>query len=356
MSTAPVTMRELLDAGVHFGHQTHRWHPHMKPYLYGERNGIHIIDLQESLPRFKRALEFLIDCVSDGGTVLFVGTKRQAQDVVAEKAQSCDMPFVHRRWLGGMLTNFRTIRRGVDRLKELTELLSNEDSLSALSKKDTSKLTREHRKLMTAFEGIQEMERVPDAMFIIDIRKETIALAEARRLGIPVVAVVDSNCNPDGVDYPIPGNDDAIRAISLYLEKCAEACQLGREAFNERIVEEGKAAAQAPVQEEESAPAVGKRVVEITQPARRPARLERMAAAYRDDAAKPAEAKPTEAEPAEAKPTEAESTEAKPAEAEQAGDGGETLEAGAEAEAKPAPDDAAKTDPKPAAPEPVAES
>lgn len=310
MSTAPVTMRELLDAGVHFGHQTRRWHPHMKPYLYGERNGIHIIDLQEALPRFRAALGFIVDCVSNGGSVLFVGTKRQAQDVVAAQAQSCNMPFVHRRWLGGMLTNFRTIRRGVDRLKELATLLGSEDGVSALSKKDTSRLTREYRKLMTAFEGIQEMERLPDAIFIIDIRKESIALAEARRLGIPVIAVVDSNCNPDGVDFPIPGNDDAIRAITLYLEKCAEACRLGREAFNERIVEEGKAADQAKTDDEEAAPAVGKRVVEITQPARRPARLERMAAAYRDEEAKPAEAKADDA-PAEAAAEGEESAEAK---------------------------------------------
>ena len=302
MSTAPVTMRELLDAGVHFGHQTRRWHPHMKPYLYGERNGIHIIDLQESLPRFKGALEFVVEAVENGGTLLFVGTKRQAQDIVAEKARSCDMPFVHRRWLGGMLTNFRTIRKGVDRMKELTELLGNEDGVDALSKKDRSKLTREHRKLMTAFEGIQEMERLPDIMFVIDIRKETIALSEARRLGIPVIAVVDSNCDPDGVDYPIPGNDDAIRAISLYLDKTAEACRAGREAFNERIVAEGKAAAQATTESEEAAPAVGKRVVEITQPARRPARLERMAAAYRDEQEKKPEAKAAEGE---AKPAEA---------------------------------------------------
>ncbi|MBW2416326.1 MAG: 30S ribosomal protein S2, partial [Deltaproteobacteria bacterium] len=305
MSTAPVTMRELLDAGVHFGHQTRRWHPHMKPYLYGERNGIHIIDLQESLPRFKGALEFVVDSVTHGATVLFVGTKRQAQDIVAEMARSCDMPFVHRRWLGGMLTNFRTIRKGVDRMKELTEMLGSEEGVDALSKKDRSKLTREHRKLMTAFEGIQDMERLPDIMFIIDIRKETIALAEARRLGIPVIAVVDSNCNPDGVDYPIPGNDDAIRAISLYLEKTAEACRLGREAFNERIVAEGKAAAQATTESEEAVPAVGKRVVEITQPARRPARLERMAAAYRGEQGKKPEEKPAEAEAEAATPAPA---------------------------------------------------
>ncbi len=344
MSNAPVTMRELLDAGVHFGHQTRRWHPHMKPYLYGERNGIHIIDLQESLPCFRRALEFVVECVSEGGTVLFVGTKRQAQDVVAAQAQACDMPFVHRRWLGGMLTNFRTIRRGVDRLKELTTLLGNEDSVNALSKKDTSKLTREHRKLMTAFEGIQEMERLPDAMFIIDIRKEGIAFAEARRLGIPVIAVVDSNCNPDGVDFPIPGNDDAIRAISLYLEKCAEACRIGREAFNQRVIEEDKVAAEAKTEDDQVAPAVGKRVVEITQPARRPARLERMAAAYRNE--QDAE-KPKEAEKAE----EAE----KPKELEKANAG---EEAGAAA-ASEAPDEVSgetKAETKPVATETVAES
>ena len=186
-----VTMRELLEAGVHFGHQTRRWHPHMKPFLYGERNGIHIIDLQYSLPRLRAALEFVRECVANGGRVLFVGTKRQAQDVVAKIAKGSGSPFVHRRWLGGMLTNFRTIRKGVERYLELTEMLGDEEKSAAVSKKERSRLARKHNKLHTAFEGIADMERLPDAIVIIDIKKETIALAEAQRLGIPVVAIVD---------------------------------------------------------------------------------------------------------------------------------------------------------------------
>jgi small subunit ribosomal protein S2 len=283
MSTTPVTMRELLDAGVHFGHQTRRWHPHMKPFLYGERNGIHIIDLQHSLPRFRAALEFVAETVANGGKVLFIGTKRQAQDLVAEHARSCDMPFVHRRWLGGMLTNFRTIRKGVERMKELNELLGDEDNQSHLSKKERSRLTREREKLKIAFEGIVEMERPPDAVLIVDIRKESIALQEARRLRIPTIAIVDSNCDPDGIDFAIPGNDDAIRAISLYCGKVAEACRIGVELHSERIQEEDRL---VPEEEGEAAPQLGKRVVEITQPARR----ERMAQAYRDDKEQAAQA------------------------------------------------------------------
>ena len=252
-------MRELLEAGVHFGHQTRRWHPHMKPFIYGERNGIHIIDLQQTVPRFRAAYEFLKDVVSQGGKVLFVGTKRQAQDIVAECAKGCEMPFVHRRWLGGMLTNFRTVRKGVGRYKELIEMLNDEENAAGLTMKERSRLTREHSKLDKAFSGIVEMERLPDCIFIIDIKKESIALAEARRLGIAVVAVVDSNCDPDGIDFAVPGNDDAIRAIRLYCEKAAHACLAGAELFNQRIEEEGRAKPQAA---EEAAPQTGRRVVE----------------------------------------------------------------------------------------------
>jgi len=223
MSTVPITMRELLDAGVHFGHQTRRWHPHMSGYLYGDRNGIHIINLQFSLPQMRKACDFLREIVADGGKVLFIGTKRQAQDTVAELAQSCGMPYVNRRWLGGMLTNFRTIRRSVERYKELNLLLGDETNSGSLSKKERSRLAREQSKLHIAFEGIVDMERLPDAVFVIDILKEDIAIREAQRLGIPIVAIVDSNCDPFAVDLPVPGNDDAIRAIRLYCEKIAEA-------------------------------------------------------------------------------------------------------------------------------------
>jgi small subunit ribosomal protein S2 len=266
-------MRDLLEAGVHFGHQTRRWHPSMKPFIYGERNGVHIIDLQHTLPRFRDALEFVRETVASGGSVLFVATKRQAQDIIAEQARACAMPFVHRRWLGGMLTNFRTIRKGIDRYKELNELLGREEADSDLSKKERSRLVREQLKLHKAFEGIADMERVPDAVFVIDVRREVIAILEARRLGVPVIAIVDSNCDPYGVDFTIPGNDDALRAIQLYCEKIAEACREGRELHNSRIVDQRSEARES----EESAPKHGKRVVEITQPARRPARMDRMA-------------------------------------------------------------------------------
>ena len=281
LDSSAVSMRDLLEAGVHFGHQTRRWHPHMKPFLYGERNGIHIIDLQYSLPRLRYALDFVRECVANGGRVLFVGTKRQAQDIISNCAEASGMPFVHRRWLGGMLTNFRTIRKGVERFKELTEMLGDEDSQAGISKKERSRLSREHNKLRTAFAGIVEMERLPDAVLVIDIRKEAIALAEARRLGIPVVAIVDSNCDPDGIDYPIPGNDDAIRAIRLYCEKVASACIEGANLFNERVQAQKKAEPEATDDGGEAYS--GKRVVEITQPARRPARLERMLKALEEE-------------------------------------------------------------------------
>jgi small subunit ribosomal protein S2 len=320
MTEVAISMRELLEAGVHFGHQTRRWHPHMRPFLYGERNGIHIINLQYTLPRFRRAAEFVTEVVANGGSVLFVGTKRQAQEIVAEQARACGMPFVHRRWLGGMLTNFRTIRRGIDRYKELTQLLADEENAGGLSKKERSRLTREQLKLHKAFEGIVDMDRPPDCMFVVDIRREHIALKEAQRLAIPIVAVVDSNCDPDGIDY----SDDAMRAIKLYCEKVGEACRVGKELHNQRIVEEGRA--ETEVSEAES-PQVGKRVVEITQPVRRPARLEReaqrqkeeLAAAERAEAAEKETRAAAEAagEPAEAAPQapdEAAGTEAQAAE------------------------------------------
>ena len=278
---ATVTMRELVDAGAHFGHQTQRWHPNMKPFLYGERNGIHIIDLQQTLPRVREALEFVKELVADGGRVLFVSTKRQAQEIVAETAQAVGMPFVHRRWLGGMLTNFRTVRKGVERYQELIQILGDEERLGQLTKKERSKLSREHLKLHKAFEGISDMERLPDAMFVIDIRREAIALQEAKRLGIPVIAIVDSNCDPAEIEYSIPGNDDAQRAIRLYCQKISEACLLGEELFQSRVLESDQ---EKPPVEEEERPTLGKRVVEITQPARRPARMERLAQERRAEA------------------------------------------------------------------------
>ena len=312
--TSSVSMQELLEAGIHFGHQTRRWHPHMKPFLYGERNGVHIIDLQHTLPRFREACEFARELVASGGTLLFVGTKRQAQEIVAEEAKRCAMPYVHRRWLGGMLTNFRTIQKGISRYKELTALLADEENEEGLSKKERSRLTREHLKLHKAFEGMVEMERLPDAVFVIDIKRESIAVKEAQRLQIPLVAVVDSNCDPEGIDFTVPGNDDALRAIRLYCEKLGEACLEGAELFNRRVLEEDK----GKPEEAEGAetPKHGKRVVEITQPARRPARMERMAEERRkelEESPEPAgeavAVAPTEAAPTEAAPTEGTATE-----------------------------------------------
>ena len=335
MSATSISMRELLEAGVHFGHQTRRWHPRMKPFIYGERNGIHIVNLQHTLPRFRVACEFLQEVVAEGGAVLFVSTKRQAQEQVAEQARACEMPFVHRRWLGGMLTNFRTIRKGVERYKELGVMLEDEENSAALSKKERSRLNREFQKLHKAFEGIVDMERLPDALFIIDIRKEHIALKEAQRLGIPVVAVVDSNCDPDGIDFVVPGNDDAIRAIRLYCEKAAEAVRAGQELFQQRVVDERK---ELPAEEEQAPAAAGKRVVEITQPARRSARMEREVARAR------AELEVEKAAAAEAATRdEAPSAEAEPAE-QAAPDAPEAPQAEAAADAEPKSD--AEAEPK----------
>jgi len=223
-----ITMKQLLEAGVHFGHQTKRWNPKMKPYIYGARNGIYIIDLQKTVKMFKEAYKFVTDTVLAGDEVIFVGTKRQAQEAIAEEAERAAMPFVNVRWLGGTLTNFKTIRGSVERLKKI-EQMAGEGRMDLLPKKEVLYLQREHSKLERSVGGIKNMDRLPGALFVIDPHKEAIAVAEANRIGIPVVAVVDTNCDPDPVDYVIPGNDDAIRAIRLFASKIADACQEGRE-------------------------------------------------------------------------------------------------------------------------------
>jgi len=223
-----ITMKQLLEAGVHFGHQTKRWNPKMKPYIYGARNGIYIIDLQKTVKMFKEAYKFVTDTVLAGDEVIFVGTKRQAQEAVAEEAERATMPFVNVRWLGGTLTNFKTIRGSVERLKKI-EQMAAEGRMDLLPKKEVLHLQREHSKLERSVGGIKNMDRLPGALFVIDPHKEAIAVAEANRIGIPVVAVVDTNCDPDPVDYVIPGNDDAIRAIRLFASKIADACLEGRE-------------------------------------------------------------------------------------------------------------------------------
>ena len=216
MAVPTFTMRQLLEAGVHFGHHTRRWNPRMAPFIFGIRNGIHIMDLQQTVPMLYRALEAVSNVVGEGGRVLFVGTKRQAQETVAESARQCGQYFVNHRWLGGMLTNWKTISNSINRLRELEEQLAQDDL--GLTKKEFLQLQRERDKLEQTLGGIKEMAGLPDILFVIDTNKEHIAVAEARKLNIPVVAVLDSNSDPDGVEFPVPGNDDAIRAISLYCE------------------------------------------------------------------------------------------------------------------------------------------
>ena len=224
-----VSMREMLEAGVHFGHQTRFWNPKMAPYIFGERNRIHIINLEKTAPMFHEAAAFLKSVVADGGRVLFVGTKRSAREAVQREAVRAGMPFVNQRWLGGMLTNFKTIRLSIKRLAELEEMTAN-GTLERRGKKEAQLLRREMDKLTKSMGGIKEMPALPDAVFIIDVGHENIAIQEARKLGIPVVAVVDTNCTPEGVDYIIPGNDDAMRAVGLYAAAMADACLEGREA------------------------------------------------------------------------------------------------------------------------------
>ncbi|WP_316976344.1 30S ribosomal protein S2 [Shumkonia mesophila] len=216
MALPTFTMRQLVEAGVHFGHNTRRWNPKMAPYLFGVRNGIHIIDLQQTVPMLYRAMKAIEDVVKSGGRVLFVGTKRQASERVAEAARKCGQYYVNHRWLGGMMTNWKTMSNSIKRLRTLEEQLDGE--VKGLTKKELLRLTREREKLERALGGIKEMGGLADILFIIDTNKEAIAIAEAKKLGIPVIAVLDSNSNPDGIDYPIPGNDDAIRAINLYCE------------------------------------------------------------------------------------------------------------------------------------------
>ncbi|HEB96705.1 MAG TPA: 30S ribosomal protein S2 [Sedimenticola thiotaurini] len=222
-----VTMRQMLEAGVHFGHQTRYWNPKMAPYIFGQRNKIHIINLEKTLPLFKEAMNFLGSLSANGGKILFVGTKRAARDAIQEEASRCNMPYVNHRWLGGMLTNFKTIKQRVKRLKEL-EAMFEDGSVERFNKKEALGLRREMEKLDRSLGGIKNMEQIPDVLFVIDVGHEDIAVAEARKLGVPVVGVVDTNNDPDGVDYVIPGNDDAIRAIQLYVQGAAAAVLEGR--------------------------------------------------------------------------------------------------------------------------------
>jgi small subunit ribosomal protein S2 len=231
---ASISMKELLEAGVHFGHQTRRWNPKMKPYIFGSRNGIHIIDLQKTVSLFATAYDFLVRTVADGYPVLFVGTKKQAHDAVVEESERCGMFFVVNRWLGGTLTNFQTIRKSVSRLKELDNM-KNDGSISRYNKKEAMRLEKELVKLEKNLGGIKNMDELPGAVFIVDPKKEHIAVQETRKLGIPLVAIADTNCDPDDIDYIIPGNDDAIRAIRLICSKMADACIEGHNLAEEKL-------------------------------------------------------------------------------------------------------------------------
>jgi small subunit ribosomal protein S2 len=250
----PLSLKDLLEAGVHFGHQTKRWNPKMKEYIFGERNGIYILDLGKTAKLFRTAEEFVMNLASDGRTILFVGTKRQAQDAISEEAQRCSMFFVNQRWLGGLLTNFATIQRSLGRLRDL-EAMSTDGRYDTLSKKEIASIEKEKRKLQKNLDGIRGMSRLPDAVFIVDTRKEKIAVDEARKLKIPVIGIVDTNCDPDEVDYVIPGNDDALRSIRLFASRIAEAVLAGR-AMRE--------SAHAEVEGDEGSDERGRRTVRAT--------------------------------------------------------------------------------------------
>jgi small subunit ribosomal protein S2 len=226
MAATVVTMQQLLEAGAHFGHQTHRWNPKMKPYIFGDRNGVHIIDLSQTVPLFARALDFVQQTIARGGKVLFVGTKRQAQEAIAEAARASGQHFVNHRWLGGMLTNWKTISNSIKRLKSLEEQLSGDTA--GLTKKEVLQLTRERDKLEKSLGGIRDMGGLPDVMFVVDTNKEELAIKEANVLGIPVVAILDSNSDPSTIAFPVPGNDDASRAIRLYTDAITQAVNEGR--------------------------------------------------------------------------------------------------------------------------------
>ncbi|MBW1893292.1 MAG: 30S ribosomal protein S2 [Deltaproteobacteria bacterium] len=251
---ANITMRELLEAGVHFGHQTKRWNPKMKPYIFGARNGIYIVDLQKTVRMFKVAYDFIIDTVTNGKSVLFVGTKKQARESIYEEANRCEMFYVHNRWLGGMLTNFQTVKKSIDRLNYLNNI-ENDGSINLFPKKERLLLGKERIKLDNNLGGIRNMKKLPGAIFIVDPKKEAIAVREGRRLGIPIIAIVDTNCDPDEIDYIVPGNDDAIRAIRLIASKIADACIEGGQLHAEK--EQAKDDKKAEEGPESTTPAAG---------------------------------------------------------------------------------------------------
>ncbi|HWI41276.1 MAG TPA: 30S ribosomal protein S2 [Verrucomicrobiae bacterium] len=252
---ANITMKELLEAGVHFGHQTKRWNPKMKPYIFGARNGIYIIDLQKTVRLFKNAYNFVKEAAQAGETILFVGTKKQAQDAIAEEAQRCGMYYVNQRWLGGMLTNFSTVKQSIDRVKKLDAMFS-EGSFGGYTKKEVLKLEKDRQKLEKTLGGIKGLGRLPGVLFVVDPKNEEIAISEAKKLGLIVVGIVDTNCDPDNIDYVIPGNDDAIRAIRLLTSKMADAVLEGIAARNQELQTDTEGDEVAAVEAGEAAAAV----------------------------------------------------------------------------------------------------
>ncbi|KFN37631.1 30S ribosomal protein S2 [Smithella sp. F21] len=249
-----ISMKLLLEAGVHFGHQTNKWNPKMKPYIFGARNNIYIIDLQQTVGMFQTAYNFVVDTVSQGKEILFVGTKKQSQEAIREEALRCGMPYVNQRWLGGMLTNFVTVKKSVDRLNSLNKMF-NDDSIKAFPKKEITKLQKEMDKLENVLGGIKNMKSLPAAVFIVDPNREHITVQEAKKLKIPLVAIVDTNCDPTDIDYIIPGNDDAIRAIKLFSSKFADAVLEGKKRFEEKLAAESNKEAGAPAAENKDAEA-----------------------------------------------------------------------------------------------------
>ena len=266
--TAPtVTMQQLIEAGAHFGHQTHRWNPLMRPFIFGARNGTHIMDLDQTLPIFQTSLDLVRDAVAEGGSVLFVGTKRQAAASIKSEAERCEQYYVNNRWLGGMLTNWKTVKKSIDTYKTLLEIQKDEEKQAEHSKKELARMNRLCQKYDKSLAGIKDMVRLPSVIFVVDVGKEAIAVSEARRLGIPIVAVVDSNRDPRNIDYVIPGNDAATRAIELYCRCVADACVEGAVIRQDKLISEKEAEPKG--EEGKAMPGTGRRVVEITQPPRR---------------------------------------------------------------------------------------
>ena len=264
-----LSIKSLLEAGVHFGHQTRRWNPKMRSYIFGDRNGTHILDLDQTLPLFAEALEFIRETAAQGGKLLFVGTKRQAAPLVELASGRSNQYYVSNRWLGGTLTNWKTVRKSIDRYKQMIEMRDDEEKRERLSKKELARVNRLCEKYKKSLEGIKEMSKLPDIVFIIDVSKEEIGVSEARRLGIPIVAIVDSNCDPEGIDFVVPGNDDAIRSLDLYCKLVGQACIDGEAEFQKNILAEQDAAPAEGAADGQAGASTGRRVVEIKQPPRR---------------------------------------------------------------------------------------